>query len=422
MLQSATRRLLAPRALLLSSVFVSAACSGLVSPDRDAPAVRTSLPRALTSVERQAISASNRFGLELLRDVTTAHPGDNVLLSPLSASIALGMAYAGAVDSTETAMRRVLGWGEEARLAVLSAYRELPALLTTLDDRVDVRLANAMWVHDHVTVHADYVQDMQQLFGADVRSGDFLDATVRDMNDWASAKTNGRVPRVVERLDPVHRVVLMNALYFKGSWRSRFDPARTQPAPFQAAGGMQRSVPMMRQQADSVATFEDAAGTWAELPYGNSAYVMTFVKPRAGTTPSDWLATMPASAFDAATAQLGTVHQRLELHIPRFRFASSYALDASLIGMGMGIAFDDRLANFSRMADLPLYISRVQQDAFVEVNEEGTEAAAVTQVRMGLRSAQPAFVLDRPFLLFIRERLSGTILFAGVVSDPSLVQ
>jgi serpin B len=419
MRQSTACHALAPRALLLGSVFALAACSNFAGPDRDTPVVRTTLPRALTSAEQQAVRASNRFGLGLLREVTAANPDDNVLLSPLSASVALAMAYAGAADSTETAMRRVLGWGDASRDAVLSAYRELPAMLSALDRSVDVRLANAMWVRDGFEVFPSYTSDVQSRFAAQVRGGDFGPTTVAAMNAWASEQTNGRIPEVVQALDDDLVVVLMNALYFKGSWRGRFDPARTRQTSFTTTSGAARSVPMMERMADSVAVVYGEREMWAELPYGNTVYVMTLVRPNGSTTPAEWLAQTTTAQFEAAIAQLAGRGGRAEVRMPRFRVETSHQLRPALQHMGMGVAFHAATANFSRLAARRLFISYVKQDAFIEVNEEGTEAAAVTQVGMMPVSAPPSFVLDRSFVFFIRERLSGTILFAGVVSDPT---
>jgi serine protease inhibitor len=409
-------------ALGLAGLIALGACGTSLGPDRDAPGVRTTLPRALTSAEQQAIRASNRFGLGLLREVAAANPDRNVLLSPLSASVALGMAYAGAADATETAMRQTLGWGDTPREAILSAYRELPALLSGLDPSVDVRLANAMWVRDGFSVFPSYTTDIQTHFGGSVRRGDFGPTTVADMNAWASDQTGGRIPRVVDALDPDLVVVLMNALYFKGSWRARFDPARTQPAPFTTASGALRSVPMMQRLADSLALVTTPDGTWGELPYGNTAYAMTFVLPPEGMSPRQWLAGHDAARFDAAITQLAGARVRAEVRVPRVRFEAGYQLRPALEQLGMQVAFDPNAADFSRMAQQRLFVSYVKQDAFIDVNEEGTEAAAVTQVGLMPTSMPPSLVLDRPFLFFLRERLSGTILFAGVVSDPTRTQ
>ena len=409
-------------AIAVACLLSLTACNSAFGPDRDTPAVRTALPRALTSSEQQAIRASNSFGLGLLQHVTAANPDDNVLLSPLSASVALAMAYAGAADSTETAMRRVLGWGDASRDAVLSAYRELPTMLSGLDRTVDVRLANAMWVRDGFEVFPSYTSEVQSRFAAQVRGGDFGPTTVAAMNAWAREQTNGRIPEVVQALDDDLVVVLMNALYFKGSWRTRFDPARTQQASFTTTSGAARSVPMMQRMADSVSVLYGEREMWAELPYGNTAYVMTLVRPNGTTTPTQWLAQTTTAQFEAAIAQLAGRGGRAEIRMPRFRFETSYQLRPVLENMGMEVAFNSGAANFSRLAARRLFISYVKQDAFIDVNEEGTEAAAVTQVGIMPVSAPPSFVLDRSFVFFIRERLSGTILFAGVVADPTLTQ
>lgn len=394
------------------------ACNGSTGPEQSQPDVVNSLPRALTADEQSAIRASNGFGLELLREVAEGKPGTNVVLSPFSASVALGMAYAGANGTTEDAMRSTLGWGAHSRSAILNAYRELPQLLLTMDRQVDIRNANAMWVRNEFPVKSSYVADMRQMFDADVRNSDFSAATVTEMNDWASRNTNGKIPKVVEDLDDGMVVMLMNALYFKASWRDKFDASMTRPAPFTTSDGSRPSVPTMFRES-RMAYANRLGAQWAELPYGNTAFVMTLVLPDPGTSPREWLAGVDAAAFEAALPKDST---RLELSLPKFRIAAGHQLARPLTEMGMGIAFRESEADFSRIADASLLISHVKQDVFIDVNEEGTEAAAVTQVGIVVTSAPLtiAMNIDRPFLFFIRERLSGTVLFAGIIERPEI--
>jgi serine protease inhibitor len=377
----------------------------------------SALPRALTALEQDAIRASNSFGLTLLRETAARHSGENVILSPLSASIALGMAYAGADGTTADSMRQTLGWGSASRAEILAGYRDLPLLLSNLDPKVTFTSANALWVRNGYPVIPAYTQEMQQVFSAEVRSGDFGPTTVADMNRWASDKTNGRIPKVVERLDPQLVAMLMNALYFKGDWRDQFDVARTRTEPFTTTAGERPSVPTMHRTGMMSFTSERGA-QWVELPYGNTAYVMTLVLPDSGTTPQAWLDGLDGATFSLLARDMRPAE--VDLALPKFRLAVDFQLREPLEAMGMRIAFDPFTANFSRIGPSDLHISHVKQDVFIDVNEEGTEAAAVTQVGGRLTSVpQRAVVhLDRPFAFFLRERLSGTILFAGIIEHP----
>jgi serpin B len=257
---------------------------------------------------------------------------------------------------------------------------------------------------------------MRTFFGADVRSGDFGPTTVADMNRWASEQTNGLIPRVVEELSEDMVVMLMNALYFKGSWRVQFEPSRTTSQRFTRGDGVAQPVPMM-QRTGRMGYTSHAGAQWAELPYGNTAYVMTVVLPDSSTTAGQWLAASSAASLDAGFARV--LEQSVDLSMPRFRLKVGYQLKPALSAMGMGVAFDRNAADFSRIAE-NLFVTHVKQDVYIDVNEEGTEAAAVTQVGIGLVSVPvvPAMTIDRPFLFFIRDRIGGTLLFAGLVNNP----
>jgi serine protease inhibitor len=403
--------------LTLGAASLLIGCGDGTGPSSGPPEPITALPRTLTALEQDAIRASNDFGVALLRETAARHAGENVILSPLSASIALGMAYAGADGPTADSMRHALGWGSASRADVLAGYRNLPQLLSNLDPKVTFTSANALWVKHGFPVLPSYTQEMQQVFAADVRSGDFGPTTVADMNRWASDKTNGKIPKVVESLGPELIAVLMNALYFKGDWRDKFEVARTRAASFTTATGERPSVPTMHRTGTM--SFTRAHGAkWVELPYGNTAYVMTLVLPDSGTSPRAWLSGLDGATFTSLAQGMRSVE--VDLALPKFKLAVDFQLGAPLAAMGMGIAFNPQRANFSRIGSGELYLSYVKQDVFIDVNEEGTEAAAVTQVGVGVTSLPQREVvhLDRPFAFFLRERLSGTILFAGIIEHP----
>ncbi len=407
-------------ALLAAGALLLSACSDATAPIGSTPEPLTALPRTLTALEQQAISASNTFGFALLREVAADKPNENIVLSPFSAHVALGMAYAGADGSTADSMRVALGWGARSRAEVLAGYKELPGLILSLDPQVDLRNANSLWVRQGFPILPAYTEEMRSVFNADVRTGDFGPTTVAAMNAWASEKTNGKIPKVVESLGADAVAMLMNALYFKASWRDRFDVAKSRDIPFTTASGAKPSVRTMFRSGENIGYREAFGAQWAELPYGNSAFVMTLVLPSSTATPRQWLAGFDASQFQTTVQRLDSA--RVELALPKFRLPLKYALKEPLSRMGMGIAFQDRVANFRRIANAELSISHVTQDVFIDVNEEGTEAAAVTQVGIRLTSAPviPVMTLDRPFLFFIRERLSGTILFAGIIENPQM--
>lgn len=409
-------------ALLLGALSLGAlslgACGEATAP---APGGRqaelTALPRALTVPEQQAIRASNAFGLTLLHAVSASNPGENVVLSPFSASVALGMAYAGADGETATAMRTTLGWGDASRSEVLDGYRALPAMLAALDPQVTFTSANSLWVKDDFVARPAYIAEMKDVFAADVRNRAFVPATLAEINAWASTNTNGRIPQVIDAFPNGLVALLMNALYFKGSWRDRFDVSQTQPGPFTTASGATPSVPFMRRFGEMGYTHASGA-QWVELAYGNAAFVMTLALPDSNVPPTAWLSQLTPGQLDAAVQ--GLHNQKVDLALPKLHLEVDYQLKEALAGMGMGVAFDPGNADFARLSEEPVFLSSVKQDVFLDVNEEGTEAAAVTQVGVSVTSAPlvPVVHFNRPFVLLIRERLSGTVLFAGVIAQP----
>jgi serpin B len=209
-------------------------------------------------------------------------------------------------------------------------------------------------------------------------------------------------------------------VYFKGTWERQFDKDATRNAPFRRADGSQVTVPMMHLAEGAVLATSTSAFQAVELPYGGRAFAMTIVVPNEGRDLSDLGALLDADAWDTLVADLDSTN--LEVKIPRFRLAYEELLNQPLKDMGMRIAFSGS-ADFTRLTPVARHdavcIHFVKQNSFVEVNEQGTEAAAVTTVGIGIVSARPMFVADRPFLFAIRERLSGTILFIGAIGDPT---
>ena len=377
------------------------------------------LPRALSDGERQAIAASNRFAFDLFRRVNARFVDTNVFISPLSASVALGMTLNGADGATFEGMRQALRIDETDRSLINDAYRDLIALLLELDPSVDIRIANAIWYRSTFPFHQAFFDTTSHYFGARVAALDFSNpATVDRINAWADTATAGKITKVLEEIEDHIVMLLMNAIYFKGSWRSQFDPARTQDAPFATEHGTPYSARMMHlpEQSLALAFLNDVQAV--DLPYGSAAFTMTAILPPVGTDVDTFIESLDQSRWEAI---VGALHQgKAQLYLPKFRMAWEDTLNSDLKAMGMENAFCEGCANFMRMSPIgdQLFIDFVKQNTFVNVNEEGTEAAAVTTVGIGYVSLPPTIRFDRPFVFVIRERLSGTILFMGKVAVP----
>ena len=374
------------------------------------------LPRALSAAEVEIIGASNRFAFDLLAQAN--RPNDNLFLSPLSASMALGMTMNGAAGETWNQMRDVLGFGNLAEGEINASYESLLELIVGLDPSVETALGNSVWTRQGFPVHSDFLDSVRETFDAEVAELDFANpaASVR-INEWVKAATNGRIEHIVPAVIPRKVVMyLINAIYFKGSWTFRFDSSETRPEPFYLDDGSTRTVPLMTLRGEL--PYQDNSRFQAvDLPYGGRAFSMTVLLPLQGVSADSLAATLDAAAWGDISN--GFHDTDVQLFLPRFRMAYERMLNDDLTALGMVDAFDELLADFTRMSPVDgLFISRVKQKSWVDVNEQGTEAAAATKVRMAVVSSGPVVRADRPFLFFIRERLSGTILFAGKVASP----
>ncbi len=403
--------------LLPSALVLILACGGPTEPSGPEPLLEA-LPRSLSAAEQQVIDAGNRFTFDLFREATRELPPEkNAFLSPFSASMALGMALNGAGGETFEAMRSALRFGTAPMAEINQGYRDLMTLLPGLSRSTELAVANSVWSDKGFPILPSFVTAVRSFFDAEARSLDFSDpATVATINSWVKEKTGNKIPKLLDEIRQDEVAILINAVYFKGSWRDGFDRGQTRPEPFHGADGSNRTVSMMSRDPGPLRYSRGSGYEAVELLYGNGAFAMTVILPEAGATPAEVLSQLDASAWRELRASF--TEGSLGLKLPKFRLEYERTLNADLTALGMGIAFDGSRADLYGIADVRpnrLFISRVLQKTFVDVNEEGTEAAAATVVGVGVTCAcpPPTLVVDRPFLFVIHERLSGTILFLG---------
>jgi serpin B len=403
------------RLTIIAAAALTAACR---SPEPTGPPQAiTELPRDFTVAERTVAGAGNAFSFNLFRRLVTDQPGDNIFVSPLSASMALGMTTTGAANETLDAMRSTLGYGGASDGEIKEGYAGLIALLRGLDATTALRIANSIWYRQEFPVEPAFLADAQKYFGAEVAALDFAaPASLTTINDWVSRGTNGKIPTIIEAISPNTMMFLINAIYFKGNWRSAFPRARTHNAPFHGQDGVARTVELMNQESE-LPYLKTPAFQAVDLPYGNTAFTMTVILPTEGTDIDAF-----AASIDEATWNqwlVGFLPRKVDLYLPKVRLEYERVMNDDLSHMGMGIAFQPGAADFTRLSPLGrgLFISLVKQKTFVDIHEEGTEAAAATVVAIDLTSAPQVEVMrvDRPFIFAIRERFSGTILFMGRV-------
>ena len=403
-----------------SALFISAA--GALASCGESFGPIEGLPRELSIAEGKLVDADNRFAFKLFREVATQEDdGSNVFLSPLSVGMALGMTYNGAAGTTREAMQQTLELDGMTIQEVNEAYQGLIALLKNLDPRVEFTLANSIWYRDGVPIVPDFVDRNQQYFDAQVTALDFSDPGAADViNGWVNDQTRGKIPDIVDPpINPLTFMFLINAIYFKGDWTYQFDKDLTRSEPFLLSDGSQTTVPMMSQSDEiPIRVFRDGEHTVVDLFYGGQAFSMTIVVPDDAASISTLAQNLTDTQWHSWTIDLDSTESFVS--IPKFTLEYEIELNAVLEALGMELAFTPGAADFTNMvATGGAYIEKVKHKTFVEVNEEGTEAAAVTSVEMGLTSAPPVVRIDRPFLFAIRENYSGTILFMGKIVDPS---
>lgn len=383
----------------------------------------TELPRSLSTHEAALVSAGNAFAVDLLSRVYAEAPDSTIFLSPVSASLALGMTLNGAAGDTRDEMREMLGFGDMAMSDVNASYRSLIDLLDGLDPRVEFGLANAIFHRATFVMETPFLDAAREAFDARIEGLDFdAPSAAPAINAWIADKTGGRIEKVIEApIDPLTMAFLINAIYFKGDWTSEFDPADSYDGPFHLAGGGSETVRYMTKE-DSL-WYRYAPGWQAvEMPYGGGAWVMTVAVPRDGYALDDVVADLP-TLFDPSASWERTP---IQVHLPRFELEWERELNDDLRALGMVDAFVPYVADFTPMyrrgLEEGLHVQWVKQKTFLKVDEVGTEAAAVTVVAVGIECAgcgggPPVVRADRPFLIAIRERYSGTVLFAGLIVE-----
>ena len=372
---------------------------------------------ALETVEDPDVSsvasANTQFGFKLLHDLRERDPKGNIFISPLSISIALTMTYNGAVGETERAMAETLEIDALDLSTINQSNRELRNSLESPDPKVEISIANSIWSRQGVDFNSEFLERNRAFFGAEIASLDFSSPQATAIiNEWVNTNTNGKIEKIVDRITPQTLLFLINAIYFKGSWQDEFDESMTRPSTFHLPDGSEKRVQMMRREG-AYPYFRGERFEATSLPYGDGRLGMYIFLPNRDSNLNRFLRNLNEENWEDWISQLQD--RRHELMLPRFKLEYEVRLNDTLEALGMGIAFGGG-ADFSGMGP-NLFISEVRHKTFVEVNEEGTEAAAVTAV-VGVKSLPPAFRVDRPFFFAIYDAETETILFMGTVTEP----
>jgi serpin B len=413
-------------ALVLAGAIVSG-CASQVAAMAEATSQATRVAGSPDDAT-QAAAAIDAFGFDFYKKDLAS--GGNAVVSPTSLVLALSMAQAGARGETASQMDTVLhsasgtggGNGINSLDQTLAGFSGTYKDASGSDHQLTLRIANAPFAQRDLQLQQPFLDTLASRYGAGLRLVDFqndANGACRLIDSWVSDQTEGRIPRLLDSLDPTTRLVLVNAIYLKAPWLEPFDETATKTSPFTRPDGSQVNVPTMSLGL-SEGRYASGSGWQAvELPYAGRSLAMTIVVP-------DDLATfegsLDATRFSQITAALQPT--AVDLTFPRFKIETKSDLNSALARMGMPLAFDPSQADFSGITTQEeLYISKVVHQANIAVDEKGTEATAATVVVMAAASAapiQPVTVhVDRPFLFAVRDTKTGAILFLGRVVDPS---
>jgi len=376
---------------------------------------------SLTAIAPQAIQSSNEFGIGLFTKVAGTDD-QNLMLSPLSASTALTMLLNGCGGDTYNQLQGTLNYPAGMTIYDINeAYKSLVDQLLKADPKVNLALANAIFYRNSFVVKPPFLAVMDSDYKAYIKGLDFgAPSVLTTINKWASDNTNGKIPVVLNEISTDAVMFIMNALYFKGDWSYQFDKSLTEERPFHPDGGTTMNVSTMNGEIGSKVV-SGSNFKAIEMPYGRTNFTMVVIVPN--ETLSDFYPSFTHQSWNQLTIDLDELDEfgKTIVYMPKFKFSYEKYLNDQLKSMGMIDAFIPFQANLSGISDQPIFVDFVKQNTFVEVDEEGTEAAAVTTIGINLTSMPPQpqqFVIDKSFIFAIRERTTNTLLFIGQVVNP----
>ncbi|MGQ8335940.1 serpin family protein [Sunxiuqinia sp. A32] len=371
----------------------------------------------------QIIAADNQFGLELFKLINEEENTDkNLMISPLSVSLALAMAYNGADGDTRSQMEEMLHKMGMSPVEINESYKYLVDALESHDPKVDLSNANSIFSNELFDVKPDFISTNQTYYNAEVEALDFTNtsATLDRVNDWVKDKTRDKIDRIIEEVSPQDVMYLINAIYFNGEWTYKFDSDDTENRIFFLENGNEIQVPTMFIE-ENFNYLNKEEFELLEMPYGGKKYSMLIFLPHENYEVDDVINQLTPSNMEDWMDNMNGWNKKVFL--PKFEFTYENSLVDNLKALGMTDAFDASLSNFSGISDRnDLYISEVKHKSYIKVDERGTEAAAVTGITFEVTSVQPGliFAVDHPFVFAIREKDTNCILFAGKVMNPLL--
>ncbi len=369
------------------------------------------------------VSANIIFGFKLFAEIVKQDTGKNIFVSPASVAIALAMTYNGAGGKTKQAMAGALELPAMSLQEVNRANAALRAMLENPDPKVQLNIANSLWARKGIIFKPVFMKRNEDFYGAEVTTLDFDDpAAPSTINSWVSEKTKGKINKIMENISSDAILFLINAIYFKGNWTVEFAKEKTEERPFYLLDGTQENHSMM-SQSGNYRYYRGKNFQAISLPYGDNKRVSMYIfLPNEGFRLREFLESLNAENWKNWMSQFHMMQGSIVL--PRFKLEYELNLNNALKALGMEVAFDKSRANFENMCPIApgvnVFINEVKHKTFLEVDEEGTEAAGVTSVEMRITSIGQEFsmIVDRPFFCAIRDNETGTILFMGCIVQP----
>jgi serpin B len=404
-------------AVLISTSFLSA-CK---QQDENIEEIKTI---QLDEKSAKVVEADNQFGLELFQKISASETeADNIMISPLSVALALAMTYNGAEGETKTAMEKTLKKHGLTADEINASYKTLVNALKSLDSKVILEIANAIYYRDNFDVEKNFVSLNREFYDAEVSPLDFnaTGEALATINGWVAQKTHDKIESIINEISPTHVMFLLNAIYFKGIWQKEFNEKSTIEQDFFPDNGSSIQVEMMCK-TDTLEYTSNSFFSAIKMPYGNGNYNMLVFLPETGKTTKDIISELNTENWNKWQKAF-QLTKDLQIQFPKFKFEYEKKLNDVLTEMGMGVAFSGAADFRGINKGGGLKIDYVKHKTFIEVKEEGTEAAAVTVVAIELTSAGPGksyipFYVNRSFLFAITEKDTGAILFIGEVKRP----
>ena len=415
------RYVLAATSMVLMGVLGYSQINSNTSTIAESPLPNTEAPplTPMTKPEKKIVAANTKFGFKLFAEILKEQQKENIFISPSSIAMVLAMTYNGASGSTQKVMAHALELNGLNLQQINTGYGELKKLLVNPDEKVKLDIANSLWVNRDVKLSPEFLQRNQNFYQAEITNLNFKDPnSVKTVNQWVKENTQGKIDRILETINTDDVLFLINAIYFKGSWNKEFDPKKTQELAFTLASGKQKLHPMM-SQSDKYKYYETEKFQSVSLPYGKDERISFYVfLPKENSSLQEFYQDLNALNWGKWMTQFQK-RQGL-IRLPRFKTEYDITLNKTLSALGMREAFTGK-ANFSEMGN-NLIISEVKHKTFVEVNEEGTEAAAATVVVMARGGSFKSFnmIVNRPFFYAIRDNKTGSLLFMGSIVEPNV--